>query len=150
MLRRVRLAALADSPAAFGATLEHELALGEEDWRRRTGTGATFLAWQRGEPVGLVTVFPQPGEGGQGEWHLVSMWGSPQVRGSGVARLLVEAAVAQVKAAGGTRLTLWVADGNGRARAFYRRMGFRPTGRRQTYQRRDDSAFGEEELALGL
>lgn len=196
-LRRVRLAALADSPSAFGSTLEHELTLSEGEWRRRTETAATFLAWRGGEAVGLVTVFPQPegrvtgraesgaepaleagageqgaeragaaetgkpeigepgtgkpqtGEPGTGEWHLVSMWVSPQVRGSGVAGLLVDAAAAQVRAAGAARLTLWVAEGNERARAFYRRMGFRSAGRRQTYQRRDGSAFDEEEFALG-
>ena len=45
---------------------------------------------------------------------------------------------------------LWVADGNARARAFYLRAGFRPTGVRQTYQRLDGSALEEEKLVMPL
>jgi RimJ/RimL family protein N-acetyltransferase len=45
---------------------------------------------------------------------------------------------------------LWVADGNARARAFYRRLGFRPTGVSQSFQRQDSTEFDEDELALTL
>jgi ribosomal protein S18 acetylase RimI-like enzyme len=175
-LRQVRLAALTDAPSAFGSTLEHELALSEEEWRERTGQAAWFLAWRPGAPgrsggpgrpaeqsagpVGLAAAFPQqprgrdrtelPGTGPVPGWHLISMWASPQVRGSGVAGLLVDAVAAHAKGAGAERVTLWVADGNDRARGFYRRAGFRPTGRRQTYRRRDGSALDEHELVLEL
>jgi Phosphoesterase family len=44
--------------------------------------------------------------------------------------------------------TLWVADGNARARAFYVRAGFSPTGIRQTYTSHDGSAFEEEKLVM--
>ena len=145
-LRQARLTALADSPAAFGSTLEHERGLSDDEWRRRAQTTVWFLAWRDGEPAGLVAGFPVHGE--PGEWHLVSMWASPEVRGRGVARRLVTALAAEVRQAGAERLTLWVADGNGRALAFYLRCGFRPSGRRQTYQRPDGSAFGEQELML--
>ncbi len=90
----------------------------------------------------------QPGPAA--EWHVISMWASPGVRGSGVAGLLVAAIAGHVRAAGARRLTLWVADGNDRAHGFYRRAGFRPTGRRQTYQRPDGSGLDEDELALEL
>jgi ribosomal protein S18 acetylase RimI-like enzyme len=149
-LRDVRLAALRDSPAAFGSTLEQELTLREQDWRQRTQSAAWFVARAGGEPAGLVAVFPVPESNPAATWHLVSMWASPRVRGRGVAGLLMDAAAAHVAAAGAGRLTLWVADGNDRAHAFYRRAGFRPTGRRQTYRRSDSSEFGEQELVLEL
>ena len=75
------------------------------------------------------------------------MWVSPQVRGTGVAELLVGAVVDHAWAVGAPRITLWVALGNARARAFYRRMGFTPTGRRQAYPRDGADALDEEELA---
>jgi ribosomal protein S18 acetylase RimI-like enzyme len=47
-------------------------------------------------------------------------------------------------------VTLWVAPGNARARGFYERMGFRPTGNQSIYRRADATALDEEELALDL
>ena len=153
MLRTVRLAALADAPEAFGSTTARELAFGEAEWRRRAGAAPNFIAWREDDPVGLVTVVGRPGGDGEDpvrEWELVSMWVSPTARGSGAADLLVSAAVEAVRAESAERLILWVADGNGRARAFYLRAGFQPAGVRQTYERHDGSAFEEEKLVMAL
>jgi ribosomal protein S18 acetylase RimI-like enzyme len=148
-VRRVRLAALADAPEAFASTLDRELGFEEATWRERIAASPWFLAWRDGEAVGLVAVVTQQ-PGRAREWHLVSMWVSPQVRGSGVADGLVAAVTAHARAAGVSTVTLWVAAGNDRARGFYERMGFRPTGVRQTYQRADAPDLDEEELALDL
>jgi ribosomal protein S18 acetylase RimI-like enzyme len=148
-VRRVRLAALADAPEAFASTLDRELGFQEATWRERIAASPWFVAWQDGEPVGLVAVVTQQPGSARG-WHLVSMWVSPQVRGSGVADGLVAAVTAHARAAGGSTVTLWVAAGNDRARGFYERMGFRPTGIQQTYQRADESNLDEEEFALEL
>lgn len=152
-LRALRLAALADAPGAFGSTIERELAFDEAEWRRRAANWPSFIAWRGDEPVGLVGVVARPEDDGAGSrsvWELVSMWVSPDVRGRGSADLLVAAVVEAVKAESAERLTLWVADGNARARAFYVRAGFRPTGIRQTFRRHDGSAFDEEKLVLPL
>ena len=148
-VRRVRLAALADAPGAFASTLDSELRLDETTWRERVAAWPWFLAWRDGEPVGLVAVVTEQ-PGGASGWHLISMWVSPQVRGSGVADGLVAAVTAHARAAGVSTVTLWVAARNDRARGFYERMGFRPTGVRQTYQRDDAPDLDEEELALDL
>ena len=49
--------------------------------------------------------------------------------------------------AGGESMTLWVTEVNDRARAFYRKFGFQPTGARQLV-RPDEPDRWEEELAL--
>jgi ribosomal protein S18 acetylase RimI-like enzyme len=152
-VRAVRLAALADAPGAFGSTIERELAFDEAEWRRRAARTPTFIAWRGDEPVGLVAVVARPDGDGAGpgrEWELVSMWVSPDARGGGSADQLVSAVVEVVKAESAGQLTLWVADGNARARAFYVRAGFRPTGIRQTFRRDDGSAFDEEKLVMPL
>ena len=46
-------------------------------------------------------------------------------------------------------MTLWVTEVNDRARAFYRKFGFQPTGTRQLV-RPDEPDHWEEELALRL
>ena len=155
-VRDVRLAALADAPDAFASTLARERDRAEAEWRSRVALIPWFLAWHEGQPAGLVATFPvtQPGPAGPahtaGEWHLVSMWVPPAVRGSGVAGLLVGAVLEHARVAGAERVTLWAATGNPRAAAFYRRMGFRPTGQRQVYQRADAAGLDEEEFTLDV
>jgi ribosomal protein S18 acetylase RimI-like enzyme len=156
-VREVRLTALADAPEAFAGTLSHELDRTEPEWRSRIGAWPWFLAWRAGTAAGLVATVPDQPAGAPGPadrpardphgWHLVSMWVSPQVRGTGVAELLVGAVVDHASAVGAPRVTLWVALDNARARAFYLRMGFTPTGRRQAYPRDGAEPLDEEELA---
>ena len=85
----------------------------------------------------------------RGSWHLVSMWVSPQARGRGIADELAGAVSGCARADGAGRLTLWVTDVNTRARAFYQRMGFRSTGRRQLVRPEEPDQW-EQELALDL
>ena len=49
--------------------------------------------------------------------------------------------------AGAGTVTLWVTEVNDRARAFYRRLGFAPTGARQLVWPEEPDHW-EEELAL--
>ncbi len=152
-LRAVRLAALADSPDAFASTLAREQAFDEAEWRRRASRGS-LVAWHGEDPVGLVGMFDRAGRAAAAAesrtWELVAMWVRPDARGTGAADALVSAVVRAVKAADAGKLVLWVAEDNARARAFYHRCGFRPTGTRQVFQRHDASSLKEEELVLNL
>jgi ribosomal protein S18 acetylase RimI-like enzyme len=155
-LRQVRLAALAEAPYAFGSTLDTEIDRPERHWRARIAGWPQFIAWAGAEPVGIAAGFAEPADdddcdqaGARGNWHLVSMWVSPQARGSGTADDLVAAVSTRARADGARRLTLWVTDVNTRARAFYQRMGFRSTGRRQLV-RPNEPDHWEQELALDL
>jgi ribosomal protein S18 acetylase RimI-like enzyme len=150
-VRDVRLAALADAPDAFASTLAGEAGQPEAEWRARIGALPWFLGFRDGEPAGLIAALPpQPGPDQDPAWHLVSMWVSPDARGAGLADLLVGAVTEHVRQAGAARLTLWVTVGNDRARAFYRRMGFTPTGRRQLYPRPGAADLDEEEFGRAL
>lgn len=143
-LRDARLAALAEAPYAFSSTLAREQEFTETIWRERAGSGRTFAAWDGDTIVGLATGLPE-----DGQWHLVGMWVSPKVRGSGVADELVTAVCELARQSGFTSVTLWVTEVNGRARAFYRRLGFAPTGGRQLV-RPDEPDNWEEELVLRI
>jgi ribosomal protein S18 acetylase RimI-like enzyme len=143
-LRAARLAALAEAPYAFASTLERELRFTEQIWRERADTGRTFAAWDGGAIVGLATGFDR-----DGDWHLVGMWVAPKVRASGVADRLVAAVCDLAKRSGATSVTLWVTEVNARARAFYRRLGFAPTGSRQLV-RPEEPDHWEEELSRPL
>src|SRR5271165_2746224 len=127
-LRAARLAALTEAPYAFGSTLAREEAFTDETWRERAGNGRTFGAWQDSALIGLATGFLERPPGG---WHLVGMWVAPECRGQGIADRLVAVVCDRARQSGAESVTLWVTDVNDRARAFYRRLGFVPTGQRQ-------------------
>ncbi len=158
--RDARLAALVEAPYAFASTLKRELAFTDDVWRSRAGSGRTFAAFDGPVIVGLATGLPpadEPGGSPQGDgqqpagasWSLVGMWVAPAWRGRGVADSLVNAVCEQARQAGAATVTLWVTEVNGRARAFYRRLGFAPGGRRQLV-RPEEPDHWEEELALRL
>lgn len=126
-LRAARLAGLADAPYAFSSTVAREQQFTEETWRDRTRSGAVFAAWSGAEIVGLATARLDPDEG----WCLVGMWVHPDWRASGVAGQLAGAVCDHARTAGAESISLWVTEVNARARAFYTRLGFAPTGGRQ-------------------
>jgi ribosomal protein S18 acetylase RimI-like enzyme len=161
LMRDVRLAALAESPSAFGSSYAREVAFTEEQWRGRISErSVTFFAHEatslalgvriRGrtvltgslasslteEPAGAASAGKVPaGLAGvyveDGAANLVSMWVSPAARGLGAGKALVEAAAAWAKANDFGTLFLWVTESNTSARRLYEGCGFTPTGQRQ-------------------
>jgi ribosomal protein S18 acetylase RimI-like enzyme len=153
-LRRIRIEALTEAPYAFGSTLAGATGRPEQHWRDRITAWPQFIAWAGGEPAGLAAGIAEHGgaehgAGASGSWQLISMWVSPRARGQGIADRLVAAVAACARADGADCLTLWVADASARARAFYQRMGFRSTGRRQLV-RPEEPDHWEEEQVLDL
>jgi ribosomal protein S18 acetylase RimI-like enzyme len=78
----------------------------------------------------------------------VAMWVDPAHRGSDAATRLVEAVCRWADDDGGRVVSLWVADGNDRARRFYERLGFTGTGERQPLPSAPE--VGEERFVLHL
>ena len=66
-----------------------------------------------------------------------------------MARQLIEAAVGHMRAQGAQEITLWVTEGNDRARAFYERAGFHATGKRQPVRPGEPGMEQEMSLAVG-
>jgi ribosomal protein S18 acetylase RimI-like enzyme len=127
-LRAVRLAALTDSPTAFGSTYAREEALTEPEWRdwldRASGAnGAMFLAFDGEECVGVVGAYDHEGT----SVRLVSMWVAPAARGSGLGQRLVNQVITWARSIGRDVVDLHVTIGNAAAERLYRRMGFQPT-----------------------
>ena len=144
-VKAVRLAALAESPNAFGSTLAEEREYDEADWRQWCRDTATFLAVQGGEPVGIAA-----GVNGTSptERKLVAMWVHPGHRGTGASTALLAAVRSWALRDGATTLTLWVTRGNVAATGLYRRGGFTGTGVCKPLP--SDPDLIEDELALDL
>jgi len=131
VLREVRIAALTDAPEAFGSTLDRELGFTEAVWRGRlrddAQRGYVQLVAMRGDDqagtIGLIRSDEQSDIA-----QMVSMWVSPDARGSGIGDLLVQAVIDTARDAGYVGIHLWVAEGNGYAEQLYARNGFVRTG----------------------
>ena len=52
----------------------------------------------------------------------------PEAWGTGAGQALMDEVLAEIRASGATEATLWVVDANARARRFYEREGWEPTG----------------------
>ena len=128
LLKRVRLAALTDSPGAFSEALEQAQHFPESTWQERAQSGAEgrdsfcTVAIHEGKPVGIAVGLPDTEVPGRA--YLVSMWVAPPHRGSHVAPSLLARVEAWATARGARVLFAGVQPANARALAFYRKMGF--------------------------
>jgi predicted GNAT family acetyltransferase len=115
--RAIRLASLAESPDAFGSSLERERAFGEDDWRQRVSS-AVFVV-DDPDPVAVGGLFDDDGIG-----RVWGMWTDPGHRGRGHARRILDAVTPLMP-----QVQLHVNFGNAAARTAYERYGFVGTGR---------------------
>ena len=124
LARAVRLASVRDSFGEDSEFFREQAGLEEAAWRRVLSEHARFAAYAGDRPAGAVCWRPQgPPEAGDG--LLYGMWVHPDLRGTGLAARLVDAVVAVAREHRARRLSLKVEPGNGRARAFYAKTGFR-------------------------
>jgi ribosomal protein S18 acetylase RimI-like enzyme len=150
--RDLRLRALAESPDAFGSTLERERERPDHDWAARLDAGARssseapLLASCGDEAVGLAWVRLRDEEPGVA--HLYQVWVAPEHRGRGVARRLLDAAAAWARGAAAHTLALDVTCGDTPAMRLYTRAGCRPAGDPQPL--RPGSALRVQPLRLAL
>ncbi|MBV6699489.1 GNAT family N-acetyltransferase [Kitasatospora aureofaciens] len=135
-LRAIRLEALRDSPTAFSSSYEDTAALPDDVWQQQAAVeasseeSATFIAAdEAGNWVGIAGVGPLPDV--PDHVHVHSVYVSPEHRGpAGPAADLMMAGIRHAQVSTDVRwLTLGVHERNGRGLAFYRRLGFEPTGK---------------------
>lgn len=140
--KRIRLRALAESPAAFASTLRREEGFASDVWAARLADDrtVTMLAVHDRRDVGTAAVRVETPEYAQ----LLGMWVAPEARGLGAGHRLIDAAFDVARERGVRRLGLWVTETNEHARALYERAGFRPTGGRQPLP--SDSSLIEVQL----
>lgn len=130
--RDLRLRSLAESPHAFGSTLEREQEFTDEDWRGRVAAwtdpdeevaGPAVLVWSGETAVGMGGGFRDE----PGLLHVVAMWTDPAWRGRGVGRTVLDTLRSWADEHD-LRLHLDVEASNTGARRLYERYGFEATG----------------------
>jgi ribosomal protein S18 acetylase RimI-like enzyme len=134
-LKAVRLAALLESPSAFGSSHAAEVDQPDDHWASRASLGAskersvTYFAIVNQSIVGIVSGYRPDPIGSSIE--LVSMWVSPSHRRAGIAAKLVQSVLGWARETDATTVDLWVTRGNDAAVRLYEAVGFRETGEHQ-------------------
>lgn len=146
--REVRLAALADAPDAFVASLEAEEACGEDFWRERMHRAHRIVAERDAKLVGLVGLGLHDEDPEAGE--VFGLWTAPTVRGQHVARDLVSTAARRATEDGCRLLYFWAVSDNASAIGFASSFGFRPTSQRRPVRVADGASEDTDEVALVL
>jgi GNAT superfamily N-acetyltransferase len=137
---------LREAPYAFGSTHDREVSFSEQDWQSRIQRTALFVAFDLDEPLGLAGAFTPADRPDTRE--VVSMWVQPDHRGGKLADGLMHTVLDWARQDAAVEVTLWVADGNERARRFYLRYGFQPTGKQQPLWAQPGVGADEYVLAL--
>ena len=141
-IARVHVASWQDTyrghmPADYLAALD--VGQRTEAWRQRLpaarrSRGDLLVAVSGPDIVGFAHFGPSrdrdadPGRTGE----IGAIYLQPESIGEGIGRLLMERAVAGLAGLGYMDATLWVLDGNTRARRFYERAGWTPDGAAKT------------------
>ena len=122
ILKQIRLAALLDTPTAFGVSYQTAAQYTDEQWKERASSAGTafWLAFDGGRPIGMVGAAVS----GEGRYCLIGMWVERAARGSGMSARLVEAVKARAEALGVDGIYLDVCPENARAAHFYLKQGF--------------------------
>ncbi len=143
MLRELHLRMYADSPNAFGESLAEAQAMPMERWEgrarklARAGEAVGFVAMEVDRTVGFIGGFVGQYRDGairSDASETVTMaraWVDSQWRARGIGRALAQAVESWACEKGAKTLEVQVTENNGPAIAFYRKLNFADTGRRE-------------------
>ncbi|MFF1958329.1 GNAT family N-acetyltransferase [Streptomyces sp. NPDC058220] len=167
-VKQIRLESLQDpaAPLAFLDTYEQARRYSDAYWQERAAGSSPRHGTRAGQfiaeaPDGswsgsVALLIEKPGGDDflgtsveQAQGHLVGVYVRPEQRGSGLIGALIAAALDwawSVEEPRLGRVRLYVHEGNGRAQAAYRKIGFVPTGKVVPFEL--DPAFKELELAV--
>ena len=153
-LRQLRLDALVETPESFGSSYEEEHTLTLEDirgWIAPADDSAMFGVFDEEALAGMVGVGRQRKLKMRHKAHIWSMYVAPARRGQGLARLLMQAAIAHAGAMRGIRhVQLSVASNNTAAAALYLSLGFAEYGREREALCVNGRYYDETLMALAL
>ena len=135
--RDFRLAALQESPNAFGSTYETELHFPEEQWRLWIAN--VWFALEDTIILGMIGFLPESPTTAQ----IVSFWVTPQSRGKGIGKQLLLHMQALAKNQNLTKLYLYVTTTQTAAIGLYHALGFTTASLEKNHIVRDTGSLDQ-------
>ena len=150
--KALRLAGLTEAPEAFSAAYEDEILRSDEAFTRRIPEAPPSAIFGAFEGVALVATTGLLVHAGAKERHKGMIWGvyvSPAGRGQGLARRLLDTAIAHARTVEGLELLqLGVGVYNEPAKAVYAAAGFELYGIERKALKLADGRYVDEELRV--
>lgn len=153
----LRLRGLREVPEAFGSTYDEEVGMSLDVVAQRLQPtrspfgSVVFGSFVDGVLVGVAGCYQ---ERKAKAWHKAVIWGmyvAPEARGRGVARRLLECAIAEARVWPNVeRVTITVVERVRAARELYRSVGFEPFGQEPDALRQNGTSDVMEYLSLSL
>ncbi|MDB6455015.1 GNAT family N-acetyltransferase [Falsirhodobacter sp. 20TX0035] len=125
--KAIRLEALQMEPAAYASGVEDWVSLSDDEWASRLQL-PVFVAFQSGEPVGVMGLLRQQASKMKHRSTLIMVYLRSSSRGQGLAEGLMDAVAKFATECGILQIELNVSSQNSRAIRFYERNGFRAIG----------------------
>lgn len=123
ILKETRLAALLDTPTAFGVSYQTAITNSDEQWKQRASSETYprfWLAFNDDKAIGMIGA----GVDQTDRYNLIAMWVEPESRELGVAKSLVNAVKSDATSRGFKQVFLDVSPDNVKASRFYKKHGF--------------------------
>lgn len=123
ILKEIRLAALLDTPTAFGVSHQAAITNSDDQWKQRASSKTQpkfWLEFQNDKAIGMIGAGVDKTE----RYNLIAMWVEPQSRGLGVAGYLVNSVKSDSINRGFNQVFLDVSPDNLQATQFYKKHGF--------------------------
>jgi len=123
ILKEIRLAALLDSPTAFGVRYQTAITNSDEQWKQRASSETHpkfWLAFKDEKAIGMIGA----GVDQTVRYNLIAMWVEPTSREFGVAEHLIDAVKSDAINKGFKQIYLDVSPDNLKASRLYRKHGF--------------------------
>ena len=133
LLKELRLKAIADSPGAFGDSVEMVSSKSDVYWKNGIASSDVFVAEENETWIGMI-VFKQDDDG---VWSVKSLWVDPDYRNQGIGKLLIEEALTSAKNKGIKLIELGVSVKSDSAIDLYTSLGF------EIVRKIDDEKMGD-------
>jgi ribosomal protein S18 acetylase RimI-like enzyme len=150
--RVLRLEGLTEASAAFSAAHDDEIRRSDEEFAARIPAAPPSAIFGAFDGAALVAMTGLLVHAGAKERHKATIWGvyvSPAGRGQGLARRLLDVAIAHARTVDGLELLqLGVGVYNEPARALYGAMGFAVYGLERHALKLPDGRYIDEELRV--
>ena len=120
----IRLEALQNHPVAFSADYDKELKRPLEEWLKRIGESATFIAWDGDREVGMAGFVGGWSSKTSHQGHIWGVYVRPEYRGQGLGDALVNRCLDYARVHGSKMVYIAAASNNTAAIRCYERCGF--------------------------